>query len=129
LIDIGDQGKNGQAVGCGDSVVAVERTVPYQENVLRSALETLLAEPNQDGGPNGHYNALVQSDLVVEDARIVEGTALINLAGTYSVGGICDEPRIAAQILETANAIPAFQRVAATINGRNLAEVTSGGGH
>jgi hypothetical protein len=128
LISIGDEGQSGPEVGCGDSVVPVE--VPIEPTIapLTAALEMLLSLGTREYGMSGLYNALYQSELTVEDVQIEDGEAVIELAGTLNLGGACDEPRVRAQLRETALQYSTVQRVSIFINGTPLEDLLRGGG-
>ena len=63
LIAVGDNGSSGKIVGCGDSLIPVQLSIPPTQGVLRAALEALLALNDQYYGESGLYNALYASDL------------------------------------------------------------------
>jgi spore germination protein GerM len=67
---------------------------------------------------------LYQSELSVQGIGIEEGVATINLTGTIQTGGVCDAPRIEAQIEQTALQFVTIQSVNILINGQPLAAVT-----
>jgi hypothetical protein len=125
LISLNDNGKSGTAVGCGDSVVFVDRQVPATQAPLRTALEQLLSIKSQTYGQSGLYNALYQSNLKVDDVAITNGTATIHLSGTTQLGGVCDDPRFAAQLTQTALQFDTVKKVNIFVNGKTLQEVTS----
>ncbi|MEZ4680232.1 MAG: GerMN domain-containing protein [Caldilineaceae bacterium] len=52
---------------------------------------------------------------------IVDGVASIYLTGTLRVGGVCDEPRVRAQIEETALQYYTVDEVRIYVNGEPLA--------
>lgn len=103
LIAIDDGGRMGKEVGCGDSIVPVEREIPPTQEPLRAALDELLSMHDRYYGQSGLYNALHRSDLRVDSATIEGGRALIHLSGELNLSGICDEPRARAQLEETAS--------------------------
>lgn len=125
LIAIGDEGRSGKPVGCGDSVVPVSVELPYTRAVLRAALETLLSLKTQYYGQSGLYNALYQSDLRLADLSLEYGTARVYLEGTLRLGGECDIPRVKAQLEETALQFPTVTGVRVFLNGEPLEEVLS----
>lgn len=125
LIALEDNGKSGKLVGCGDSVVPVQVEIPYTQGVLKAALEELLSIKEPYYGESGLYNALYQSDLRVESVTIRDGEAVIHLTGTVMVAGVCDNPRVAAQIEETARQFPTVDRVAVLVNGVPLDDILS----
>ncbi|HLO17956.1 MAG TPA: GerMN domain-containing protein, partial [Anaerolineales bacterium] len=114
LIALEDNGQSGSLVGCGDSAVPV--TIPQTQGVLRAALEKLLSAKKQFYGESGLYNALYQSDLQVEKVTIEQEKALIHLTGTLMLGGVCDAPRVEAQIKQTALQFSTVNEVAVFIN-------------
>lgn len=97
LIALEDGGKSGPAIGCGDSLVAVD--VPSTD--VKTALRALLENHDRLYGQSGLYNALYQSDLQVN--RIVRNNDSIsaNLSGQLVLGGTCDAPRVKAQLEAT----------------------------
>jgi hypothetical protein len=125
LIALEDNGVSGKPVGCGDSAVPVQVTIPHTREVLRAALEALLSVEGQFYGESGLYNALYQSDLQVESITIEEGNAIIHLSGTLMLGGMCDNPRVQAQIEETALQFATVNEVTVFLNDRPLEEVLS----
>jgi hypothetical protein len=102
LVALGDNGGSGQKIGCGDSLIPVEREAPATQEVLRAALEQLLSQHDRFYGESGLYNALYQSDLKVESFTVESGTATVRLTGTLTSGGVCDSPRILQQLTQTA---------------------------
>ncbi len=125
LIAINDNGKAGKKIGCDDSVVPVERTLPATAGVLTAALKDLLALREQYYGQSGLYNSLYQSKLTLDGVSITNGKANIALTGSLKLGGTCDSPRVAAQIQETALQFPTVQQVAVTLNGVALDKALS----
>ena len=111
-------------LGCDDLLVNVERAIPPTDQPLRAALNLLLTLPGDEAG-EGLYNVFEASDLEIEEARITEGRAIIALAGTLSPGGVCDLPRIEAQLREVALQFEGVDEVEVTINGEPLEEVLS----
>ena len=59
--------------------------------------------------------------MKLKSVSITNGTAIIHLTGEGpSVAGICDEPRIKGQIIETAKQFPTVKRVKVFINGKSM---------
>jgi hypothetical protein len=102
LIALEDNGQSGTLVGCGDSAIPINVTIPPTQGVLRAALEKLFTAKQQFYGESGYYNALYQSDLQVARVVIEQGRATIHLTGNITLGGTCDAPRVQAQIEQTA---------------------------
>lgn len=120
LIAVGDEGKSGSQIGCGDSIVLVNQDVPKTQAVLKAALEKLFALKSQYFGESGLYNALYQSNIRVEHVAIANGKAAINLSGQLQLGGVCDNPRVEEQIRHTALQFPTVTSVAVFLNGKSL---------
>lgn len=125
LIALEDNGQSGTPVGCGDSAIPISVTVPRTQGILRAALEKLLSAKQQFYGEAGYYNALYQSNLEVGTVTIEQGKAIIHLTGSISLGGVCDAPRVQAQIEQTALQFSTVNDVEVYINGIPLEEVLS----
>lgn len=83
LVARGDAGKSGKPIGCGDSIVAVERAIPRTSAVLTAALRELVSLHELTHRDSKLYNALYQSGLKVNTVSIVEGKT----TGTDDAGG------------------------------------------
>jgi hypothetical protein len=116
LIALEDNGQSGTPVGCGDSAIPINVTIPRTQAVLRAALEKLFSAKQQFYGESGYYNALYQSDLQVAGVTIEQGKATIRLTGTILLGGTCDAPRVQAQIEQTALQFSTVSEVDVFIN-------------
>lgn len=125
LVAIGDNGASGKLIGCGDSIVPVTQEIVPTKGVLRAALEILLGIKQQNYGQSGLYNALYQSNLTIDDVRIENGKASIRLSGRLLLGGVCDNPRVEAQLVETAKQFSTVKEVEIFINGKPLEDVLS----
>lgn len=129
FIALNDGGKKGKVIGCGDSVVAVEKTITPTREPLAAALETLLAAESQTDPASGLYNAFYQSDLTLEKVEIGKGgQANIYLLGNQAISGVCDDPRIIAQLTETALQFSSISQVQLYINGYPIEQLLSGSG-
>jgi hypothetical protein len=125
LIALEDNGQSGILVGCGDSAVPVTVVIPRTQGVLKAALEKLLSIKEQYYGESGLYNALYQSDLQLKSVTIDQGKAIIHLTGTVMLGGVCDAPRVEAQIKQTALQFSTVSDVEVFINDILLEDVLS----
>ncbi len=125
LIAVGDAGAQGRPIGCDDSLVAVRIDIPPTTTPLTAAYQRLLALNAREFGESGFYNALYQSDLQLQSATVENGTATVRLTGTLRLGGVCDNPRVEAQLEETALQFPTVDRVNVFINGEPLEDVLS----
>ncbi len=120
MIAVGDNGRSGKKIGCDDSVVPVNRTIPATSAPLTAALKELLGIRQQTFGASGLYNALYQSSLKVASVTLVNKRATISLTGTALLGGVCDNPRFGAQLRETALQFPTVDAVDILINNTPL---------
>jgi hypothetical protein len=129
MIALNDSGKLGKKIGCEDSVVAVERIIPATIAPLRASLNELFALHEPEYGEAGLRNALAPSALKVDDVSIVAGRALIYLSGNLVLGGVCDNPRVDAQIRETALQFSTVRQVSVLLNKIALDKILSGKGN
>jgi hypothetical protein len=140
VIALEDNGKSGEPVGCGDSVVYITREVDQTSTVLEAALQQLFNLPGtwlkeeehkdlwKGSGDNaGLYNAVhssVNKDfaraLKLNRVEIQNNIAKIYLDGEISLGGVCDDPRFKAQIEKTATQFPSVQSIEVYLNGTKL---------
>jgi hypothetical protein len=120
-----DGGSNGVRFGCNDSLVGVARNSSGAEEPLPAAVGTLLEASagslSSTPGP-GLYNALSGSDLKFLSGSFDGTTVTVYLAGTLSLGGVCDIPRVEAQLTQTAVAAVGAIRAEIYVNGRGLTE-------
>jgi hypothetical protein len=121
LVAVGDDGKTGKKIGCGDSLVAVERPIKKTAAPLAAAIRELLSTPQHPGSP-GLENFWKGRQLKVTSVAIVNHTATIRLSGEVFVAGVCDEPRIQSQIEATARQFATVKQVKVFIGKRTLAD-------
>lgn len=117
LVALGDGGQSGESIGCGDSLVPVDIDFDAATAPMTAALNALFSIDSRIYGQSGLYNALYQSDLSVDSLDIVDNVATINLSGTIQIGGVCDEPRLVAQIEEVALQYASVDQVSILLNG------------
>jgi len=125
-IAVDDAGTSGETVGCGDSLVATYTEPVDSPDRLKSAMERLLADKGQFLGESGLYNALHQSDLSFTAASIEAGTATVELEGRLASGGTCDDPRIEAQLEQTAATAAGTGEAVVLVNGQRLEGLLGG---
>jgi hypothetical protein len=129
LIALNDNGATGKKIGCNDSVVPVLITIDPTLGVLRVALNELFKlEGQREYGLSGLYNSLYQSHLSIVSLNIVNRETIINLKGNLAPGGVCDDPRIKAQLEEIALQFNTIDKVSVFINGVPLDQYLSGQG-
>lgn len=124
-----DQGQLGKMIGCGDSVVGVEKTIDTNDqDVIKDTLQLLFSEKSQYYSQSGLYNSLANSNLQIDSVSVSADKATVNLSGTYSFGGACDNPRFQAQIEETVLQFPTVKEVSVFVNQIPLEKILSGQG-
>ncbi|MGY4542423.1 hypothetical protein ACVWY0_002347 [Arthrobacter sp. UYNi723] len=115
-----DGGAGGVRFGCNDSLAGVRRTVAGSAEPLANAMRALLdsaAEPAP-----GLYNSLSGSTLTFLSGTF-DGTAVtVYLSGSVRPAGVCDIPRIEAQLTQTAVASVGAIRAEVYVNGVRLVE-------
>jgi hypothetical protein len=119
LISLNDGGP----LGCSDTLVPVTVEVPETRAILRATLERLLSIKSQYYGQSGLYNALYQSQLTLDDVRIDNRVATIRLSGQVVLGGVCDIPRVQAQLEQAALQFSTVDQVRIYVNGVLLQDV------
>ncbi|MDQ0925856.1 hypothetical protein QF038_004364 [Pseudarthrobacter sp. W1I19] len=120
-----DGGTNGVRFGCNDSLVGVALASPAAEEPLPAAVGALLEAPTEAGlskPARETYNALTNSDLKFLSGSFDGTTVTVYLAGTLRLGGVCDIPRVEAQLTQTAVAAVGAIRAEIYVNGSGLAE-------
>lgn len=122
-VAIDDGGARGVRFGCNDSLVPV-RGVAEPGDPLTVALGRLLAGMPLDSDA-ALYDALAQSSLKYLSGYMNGSTVVVNLSGSLRPGGVCDVPRIQAQLTQTIVAASGATRAEIYINGRTLVEALS----
>lgn len=132
LIAQGDDGENGQVVGCGDSLIPVDVQIEATDDTatrVERALMELFGIDEEFYGESGLYNSLYQSNLSVASVTMNGSEAVVEISGTVQVGGTCDEPRFEEQITQTVLQLEGVDFATITINGTPLEEYFSGPGN
>lgn len=122
LVAVGDDGKSGRKIGCGDSLVATTRTIKKTAAPLTAAIRELLVTPEKTEGKPRLENFWKGRNLKVKSVSVRNRTATIQLSGEVFVAGVCDVPRIQGQIEETARQFPTVNKVKVLIGKRTLAK-------
>lgn len=118
-----DGGASGVRFGCNDSLAGVRRSAPGSAEPLAGAVGALL-----DGSAvpaEGLYNSLSGSVLTFLSGTFDGTTVTVYLSGTLRPGGVCDIPRIEAQLTQTAVASVGAIRAEVYVNGVGLTEALS----
>ncbi|MBM3151394.1 MAG: hypothetical protein FJZ96_04195 [Chloroflexi bacterium] len=120
----GDNGLMGERIGCADSLVPVEVAIPPYIDPIRAALTALFDADIADYP--GLFNGLYLSQLAFGSVSLDGTTATVRLTGRLVSGGICDDPRIIAQIKTTVLLQnPLLTEVSVLVDGRILEEILS----
>jgi hypothetical protein len=128
LIALEDGGQSGPQIGCNDSAIPVVIDIAPTVAPLTAAISRLLSLDEQYYGESGLYNAFYQSDLTLQGINIQNGEAIISLSGNLQLGGVCDDPRILAQLEYTALQYGTVDSVSILLNGQSLPSPISGRG-
>ncbi|MFW5749063.1 MAG: LysM peptidoglycan-binding domain-containing protein [Chloroflexota bacterium] len=123
LVAVGDGGRSGMEIGCGDSLVPVTVDIAPTTAPLTAALEQIFAIDERTYEQSGLYNALYRSDLQVDGIDIDNAEAIIALSGDLRIGGVCDNPRVMQQLRQTALQYSTIDSVTITVNGEPLEDV------
>lgn len=118
-----DGGSSGVRFGCNDSLVGVRRSNAESAEPLPAAIGALL--DGSDPPIADVYNSLSGSTLDFLSGSFDGTTVTVYLAGTVRPGGVCDIPRIEAQLTQTAVSAVGAIRAEIYINGVGLAEALS----
>jgi hypothetical protein len=121
--------------GCGDRLVGV--VVPPPADLATTAgrvagvLGSLLPAAGGVKTPRGLYNALERSALTVERVEAVVAVAglyRVVLAGDLVLGGVCDHPRVRAQLEATATQFPEVHEIEVFVGDQPLDALLTGRG-
>ena len=123
LVAIGDEGQSGDLIGCNDSIVPITRTIPGDVDPIVGALEELLSIPGPDFGESGLSTAFYAWNVTVDSVTVENGKATVQMSGDIQIAGVCEEPRIRAQLEETVLAFATVDQVEFFINGQSLNEI------
>ena len=125
FVALNDNGVSGKKIGCNDSIVAVDRAIPATNAPLTASLRVLFSLTDKTYGQSGLYNALYQSKLKIDGISIVNGKAIIALSGSLVLNGVCDNPRVQAQLEQIALQFSTVKTVAVSLNGIPLNQALS----
>ncbi len=125
---VNDNGNKGKQIGCGDSVVGVNKEILATTTPLMAALGILLSDKNETATSSyGELrNSLHASNLKFKSIAVKGDVTEVQLSGSFSAGGVCDDPRIIAQLEETAKQFDNMENVKFYVNGKLLEDVLSG---
>lgn len=124
-VAVGDEGKSGPQIGCGDSLVATETRPQEFTNQIEASIDALLDDDEEMLGESGLRNALAGSDLDYVSSAVDGDVVTVELSGTVSSGGTCDDPRIIGQLEYTAMTAAGTGEARILVGGKKLEEVLS----
>lgn len=125
MVALNDNGASGPVIGCQDSIIAVERQIAPTVAPMTAAYNELLSLNSQYYGQSGLYNALYQSNLSLQNITIQNRQASVYLTGSVVQGGVCDAPRIQAQLEQVALQYNTVDTVQVFVNGQPLSMALS----
>lgn len=123
---INDQGASGPMIGCGDSIVATTTGLVIYTDRVEAAISSLLDTKDAHLGQSGLVNSLADSNLSYVSSSVSSGTVTVELTGELRSGGICDNPRIIAQLEYTAMMAADVSQAKILVNGKEIAFRLSG---
>lgn len=123
-VAVGDEGKSGPQIGCGDSLVATETRPEEFTNQIEASIDALL-DDEEMLGESGLRNALAGSDLDYVSSAVDGDVVTVELSGTVSSGGTCDDPRIIGQLEYTAMTAAGTGEARILVGGKEVEEVLS----
>src|SRR5690606_13117177 len=121
LVALEDNGQGGQQVGCGDSLVPVNKTL-HTATPLADAVRELLAIKDEHYGQSGLYNSLWKSSVHLDSASISNGVATVKLSGDLTLSGECDNPRVLEQLKATITQFDSVNSATILLNDQPLSE-------
>lgn len=125
FIALDDSGESGKLIGCNDSVVPVWISIKDAPNPVRATLDSLLSAHSRLYLDNNLYNAFHRSELSFSHMHETNSGTKIYLQGDLRIGGICDNPRIQAQLRLTAQQFSTVDSVTFFIDLLPLNEILS----
>jgi len=134
FIEMDSEGEEDEIIGCGDKLHALKAgwEVPIASDTADLVKEVLdyffmLDEMSFEYEGVELYNSLASSDLSVTSVTYNEETnsVEVNLTGDLMLGGVCDNPRIEAQLRAMVNQFGEFDNVYFVIDWVELEDLLS----
>ncbi len=128
VVKMEDDGKTGEKIGCGDSIIYIEETAEGTKledtKKIQLALKELFAI-GVTAVDDPYYNGLQHSkNLKVENVNETDNgdnsIIAVMLSGELISAGTCDDPRIEEQIYSTVKANSSADEVQVFINDKEL---------
>lgn len=116
-----DEGKRGERIACGDSLIDIGVRVDFTSNdkveKIKTTLNKLFSIENKEYSTEPLIiNPLYKSNLAIESVKVNEKRATVVLVGNLSLEGICDTPRFEEQIKATVKQFGGIEIVDIIIN-------------
>ncbi len=127
FVSLADNGKKGKKIGCDDSLIPVkDLTVEGDGSTLQAKYNRLFSLKEEYFEDTSLYNALADSDLRIQKSEIKgDGTQVVYITGTVSLGGTCDTPRVIEQITAIAQDESPTKKAEIYLNGKTLQSALS----
>ncbi len=122
-VALDDGGSSGVRFGCNDSLVGLRRPATSAVEPLTAAMGALL--DGAEAPAAGVYNSLSASTLQFLSGTFDGTTVTVYLSGSLQLGGVCDIPRVEAQLTQTAVSSVGAIRAEIYVNGVGLTEALS----
>lgn len=124
-VAVDDQGKSGPRIGCGDSLVATQTPPLAFSNQVEAAMKALLDDDSTTHGESGLLNAVAASNLRYVSSKVSGDEVAVDLTGSLSSGGTCDDPRIVGQLKYTAKVAAGVGNARILLNGVDIEKMLS----
>lgn len=135
-VQSGATSSNPEMVGCGDSlsffsVEAGEGAGMESSDRVNFALQKLFdpsvfAQAQESAKKKVNlYSALSSSNLALKSVQEQNGEVIVKLTGTLKLGGVCDDPRVVAQLNATIGQFFPGKTVVVMINDKALKDYMS----
>lgn len=121
-VALNDKGKSGPMIGCGDSIVATETPPVIYASQVEAAMSDLLTDQDAQHGQSGLVNTLSGSNLTFVSSFIEKDTVTVELTGELASGGVCEDPRIVAQLTYTAMVAAGTGEAKVLVNGTEVSK-------
>ncbi|GAA5226523.1 hypothetical protein GCM10025778_10560 [Paeniglutamicibacter antarcticus] len=116
-VALNDKGQSGPMIGCGDSIVATGTPPVIYASQAEAAMSDLITDRDARHGQSGLVNTLSDAHLEFVSSSVDGDTVTVELTGDLASGGVCDDPRIVAQLTYTAMVAAGTGEAKVLING------------
>ncbi len=116
---------NAKDIGCGNTTKPMTVKSTFKGDPVQDALEVLFGLKNAGYENQKLYNALYQSKLKVQSVETKNDVVTVKLTGNIKLSGVCDNPRVRAQLVDTIKLASDANDVVVLVNGKSLSDVLS----